>query len=357
MRVIPSVQSPKRFSALPRRQCRGILLSLLSVMGAGAILLSGVTCRAAEEISPAPTGTAAQAEDIQQGLSSMVQKTANRIDGFFGGDGQSTWDENRTSVRIRIDFDFIEGQSISPGAQIKLNLILPSLNDKVRLVMNPDDDDNTGSSGNSLGDDSELALRYVGRELGKLNSSYDLGLRIKDSELAVFLRWNAKLEFDLGRSWNNRYSNQLYWYTDTGFRNDFRVYFEKALSRKFLFRSRTRVQYYEEYGTELYPEQRFTLYQSINLKHALAYEVLAEVVPYDETAFDEDNIYELDEQYTHYQARLRYRTNWMFPWLFFEVWPIVAWPEEHDYETTYAVRVRMELHFGYREPYRMRLDE
>ena len=65
----------------------------------------------------------------------------------------------------------------------------------------------------------------------------------------------------------------------------------------------------------------------------------------------------LDEKYTQYQVRLRYRTNWMFPWLFFEVWPIVIWPEEHDYERTYAVRFRVELNFGYQEPYKMQLGE
>jgi hypothetical protein len=326
-------------------------------MVAGITFLSGAACRAAEDGSSADTGTAVKAEKLQGGLSSMVQKTANRIDGFFGSNRYTTWEQNRTSIRLRFNFDFIEGQSMDLGVQFKLNLVLPALNDKVRLVVNPDDDDNAGSGGNDSRDDSEVALRYIGRQLGRLNSSYDLGLRLDDSELALFLRWNAQLEFDLGRSWSHRYTNQLYWYTDTGFRNDFRIYFEKALSKKFLLRSRTMVQYWEEYGSELYPEQRFTLFQTINLKHALAYEVVAGIVPFDETAFDEDNIYLPDEQYTQYQVRLRYRTNWMFPWLFFEVWPIVIWPEEHDYETTYAVRFRVELNFGYQEPYKMQLGE
>ena len=350
-----SIRTAKRFFPEPWRHFR--LVVLASIMVAGPTLLGAAACLAAEDTPSAPTGTAAQAKEIQEGVSSLVQKTANRIDGFFGSNRHTTWEQNRTSIRLRLNFDFIEGQSMDLGAQLKLNLVLPALNNKVRLVMNPDDDDSAGGGGNDSRDDSELALRFVGRELGKLNSSYDLGLRIKDSELAGFLRWNAQLTFDLGRSWTNRYTNQIYWYTDTGFRNDFRVYFERGLSKKFLLRSRTRVQYGEQYGAEFFPEQQFTLYQTINPKHAIAYEVIAGIWPFDETSFDEDNIYVLDDQYTQYQVRLRYRTNWMFPWLFFEVWPIVSWPEEHDYETTYAVRFRLELNFGYQEPYKMQLDE
>jgi len=355
--VSTTVPAAKRFSPVPRRQFQTVLIFLVSIMGTGAILLSGATCRAAESVSPAPAGTAAQAEKVQSDLSSIVQKTANRIDGFFGDSRHTTWEQNRTSARLRLNLDAIEGQSMDPGVQFKLNLVLPALDNRLRIVMNPDDDGNAGSGGNDSRDEAELALRFMGRQFRNLQSSYDLGLRIKDSDLSLFLRWNTQLDYDLGHSWNSRFTNQLYWYTDTHFRDDFRVYLERRLSKKFFFRSRTRVQYGQEYGAELFPEQRFTLFQTINLKHALAYEAIAGVVPFDETVFDEDNIYVPDEKYTQYLLRLRYRTNMLYPWLFFELWPTVTWPEEHDYETTYAVRFRVELHFGYQEPYKMQLDE
>jgi hypothetical protein len=352
-----ALKAAKRFSPVPRRQSQTILFFLVSVMVTGAILLGGTTSHAAESASTKETGTAAQADKIQDDLSSVVQKTANTIDGFFGSNRHTRWEDNRTSIRLRFNFDFVEGQSVDPNAQVKLNLVLPALDNRVRLVMNPDDDDESGNRGDDSRDESELALRFMGRQFGNLQSSYDLGLRIKDSDLALFLRWNTQLGHDLGHSWHNRFTNQLYWYTDTHFRDDFRVYFERRLSERFFFRSRTRIQYGQEYGAELFPEQRFTLFQTINPKHALAYEALVGVVPFDETIFKEDNIDVLDEKYTHYELRLRYRTNMMFPWLFFEFWPIVSWPEEHDYETTYAARFRVEFHFGYLQKYKMQLDE
>jgi hypothetical protein len=336
---------------------QAIRFLLVSVIMTGAILSSGTASRAAESASPEETGTAAKADKVQGDLSSIVQKTANAIDGFFGSDRHTNWEENRTSLRLRVNFDFIEGQSMDLNAQVKLNLVLPALDDRVRLVLNPDDDDDGGNRGEDSRDESELALRFMGRQFGRLQSSYDFGLRIKDSNLSAFVRWNTQLGYDLGQSWHNRFTNQLYWYTDTHFRDDFRVYFERKLSEKFFFRSRTRVEYFQEYGAELFPEQRFTLFQTINPKHALAYEAIAGVTPFDETWFKEDNISVLDEKYTQYQLRLRYRTNMLFPWLFMELWPIVAWPEERDYETTYAVRCRVEFHFGYLQKYKMQLDE
>jgi len=355
--VPPAPEAAKQFSPIRRGQFQAILFFLVVFVGAGTVLSSGTTCRAADTTSPAPSGTAAQADKIQDDLSSVVQKTANTIDGFFGSSRHTNWEENRTSLRLRFNFDFIEGQSVDPNAQVKLNLVLPALDNRVRLVMNPDDDDEGGNRGDDSRDESELALRFMGRQFGNLESSYDLGLRIKDKDLALFLRWNTQLGHDLGQSWHNRFTNQLYWYTDTHFRDDFRVYFERRLSERFFFRSRTRVEYFQEYGAELFPEQRFTLFQTINPKHALAYEALVGVVPFDETNFKEDNISVLDEKYTHYTLRLRYRTNVMFPWLFFELWPIVSWPEERDYETTYAFRFRVEFHFGYLQSYKMELDE
>jgi len=351
------IQAARHLPSTPRRNFQAVLFLLVSVMGAGAVLFDGTTCGAAESDSSAKTGTAAQAEKVQGGLSSIVQKTANGIDGFFGSDRHTTWEQNRTSARLRFNFDFIEGQSVDLNAQVKLNLVLPALDNRLRIVLNPDDDDEAANRGGDSRDESELALRFMGRQFGNLEMNYDLGLRIKDSDLALFLRWNTQLGHDLGQSWHNRFTNQLYWYTDTHFRDDFRIYFERKVAKNFFFRSRTRIQYGQEYGAELFPEQRFTLFQTINPKHALAYEAVAGVVPFDETFFKEDNIDVLDDKYTHYQLRLRYRTNMMFPWLFFELWPIVSWPEEHDYETTYAMRFRVELHFGYQDAYKMQLDE
>jgi hypothetical protein len=283
---------------------------------------------------------------------------ANNLDGFFGNDRYDTWENNKTSIRLRLNFDWIEGQDIDINPQIKFNIFLPSISNRISLVANPESDEASESGGGGVDDQSEVALRFSGGNIGKIENAWDLGLRTKDGDLAAFLRLNSQRNIGLGESrWNSRITNQLYWYTDTGFRDDFRFYLERPINTTLFFRSRTRAQYFEEHGSNIWPEQRLTLFQYFGRKSILAYEGIAEIIPEDETPFNDDNIDVIDKKYTNYLLRLRYRTNWLHPWLFVEFWPTIMWPEEKDYKTTYAARVRLEIHFGYTRPDKVTIDE
>ena len=113
------------------------------------------------------------------------------------------------------------------------------------------------------------------------------------------------------------------------------------------FRSRTRAQWFDEEGSDIFPEQRFTLYQKLSEKSVLAYEALAGVVPSSDSVFDPPELLvPASDKYNQAQLRLRYRRNVKWPWFFVEVWPIVAWPEERDYDTVLAARLRFEVVLG-----------
>lgn len=354
------MHGPKRFFRLiPHNLQRCVrVTSLLVLVSVAMLLVAASCCPAAEGASSMASTADSTAVKTQAELSKTVQKLANSIDGFFGSDRYHTWETNQSSIRLRLNFDFIEGQDMDLNPNVKFNIFLPGISNRLSIVGNPDDDEGSDSGGDDATDESELALRWVGGKLGKADSSYDLGLRIKDSELAAFARWNLQRNFPLKNSqWNTRLTNRLYWYTDTGFRDDLRFYIERPMKRNLFFRSRTRLQYYEEDGSNIFPEQRFTLYQRFGKSHVIAYEALGEIIPADDTAFADDNIDVPDSKYTDFLVRLRYRTNWLHPWLFVEFWPMILWPEEHDYRTTYAARLRFEIHFGYTRPEEIRIDE
>jgi hypothetical protein len=44
--------------------------------------------------------------------------------------------------------------------------------------------------------------------------------------------------------------------------------------------------------------------------------------------------------------QLRYRRRFLRPWLFFEVWPVVAWAEERDWDMVLGARLRLEINLG-----------
>ena len=149
----------------------------------------------------------------------------------------------------------------------------------------------------------------------------------------------------------------MYWYTDSHWRNDFRWYFERRFGSKFFFRSRTRFDYQEDKDSQTYPEQRFTLFQQINDRTALAYEAIAgQIFDEDSPFFPNDFLQPCSPKCNHIQLRLRWRQNVKFPWLFYEVWPIAGFTEERDYEFTPAIRLRLEVVLG-DPPKTTRLEE
>ena len=284
----------------------------------------------------------------RRGLSNIVLKSANAIDNFFSTD-RHYWGANQTRVAVRFNFDYLDDHGWEFNPQLRLNVALPGISDRVRLVANDDDDDGAADGTAGDDDDSSLALRYIGSISDTWGISYDLGLSTRgDPSLQGFARANLFRQWELSETWNMRLENRLYWYTKIDWRNDFRWYFEKRINDKFFFRSRTRLDWEQDKESDWYPEQRFTLFHQLSNRTALAYELIWEEVYFDDTPFDDDELLNPPDgnRYEHFQARIRFRQNFKYPWLFYEIWPIAAWTEERDYEFTPAVRLRVEVVLG-----------
>lgn len=282
----------------------------------------------------------------QQYLSDTVLNAANRIDNFFSNERHVAGD-NKTRVTLRGNLDFIEGRDADPGGEVKIYLALPGLNDRLRLVVNDDDEDGGTSGGPSDEEDQNIALRFIGKAEQKYGVSFDVGIGSRDGDLQPFGRVNLFKHYRLGGKWDGRTANRLYWYTDAGWRNDFRQYFEYKFADGWFFRSRTRIDYQEDKLDAAYPEQRFTLFQQINSKTALAYEIIGrQYCACDPVYDDSDRLVTNTDRYNLGMVRLRFRQNVFYPWLFYELWPTAAWPEERDYEFTAAIRLRIEVALG-----------
>ncbi len=287
------------------------------------------------------------------------QGATGRVDGFFMTDEYATHVDNQSRLRLRLNTDYVEHAGWDQGVNVKLHLVMPGLDNRLRLVMNDADDNNdTASQTADSTDESDIALRWLGVRTDRVGLSFDLGVRIKDSNLAGFGRINAAVRYPLAGKWSGGTSNRLYYYSNTGVRNDLRQYFDRHISDKLLFRSRTRVQYFEENDYNPSSEQKFTLFQTLNDRNALAYEALFERYAEEDSVFDDDDIKVLpQDNYKSYALRVRYRTNVWRKWLFLEFWPIVSWPEERDYDLTLGARFRVEINFGQTPKSAAKIDE
>lgn len=314
-------------------------------------------------ISPASTsgadsahldGGAGRADAVQARTTTLVRDMARQLDAFFSSEEHGTFEENRTRVRLRLNVDQIEHHGFEIKPKVKVHLKLPGASERLRLVIN-DGDAQDGESP-SPEDENDVALRWIARQSKTSAFSVDAGMRIKDGGPDVFGRVNLGFKYPLGEHWHLQTTNRIYHYSTTGWRNDFRQYFNRPLDDHLLFRSRTRVQYFEENDSNPNLEQKFSVFHMLQNTTALAYEALWRRESAEESIFDRDEIVgEPKDHYEQVAVRVRFRRSMWRPWFYVEFWPIVAWPEERDWETVFAARLRLEVNLGSHGE--LRLDE
>jgi hypothetical protein len=309
-----------------------------------SLLFSAVVAISASPVAAAPAdGNESAAkpavntvERLHSATTGAIQGTAARIDQFFVNDDHATFADNDTRVRLRFNLDYIQHHGWEASVRPKLQLVLRGLEERLRLVVN-DGDSMDGDATSDADDENSVALRWIGKQTDSISYKFDVGLRIKSGQLDPFVRVNTGWHYPLAGKWQGQSSNRLYYYSRTGWRNDFRQYFEEKLSNPRL-------------------EQKFSLYHTIQDTSAIAYEVLWRRESAEDVLFDDDEfLIPPQKNYQQVQLRVRYRRSFWRPWLFFEVWPVVGWSEARDWNNVLGVRGRIELNFGAHGD--LRLDE
>jgi hypothetical protein len=275
----------------------------------------------------------------------LFRNIGGGADSHFQSDDYQSFGENSSRLRLRFDVGWVEHHGWDEKLRVRLRLVLPGLSNRLQVVA--DDDDGDDDAITSDEDGTDVALRWVGLQSEKASVSFDLGLRFKSGDPDPYLRLNSGIQYDISENWYGYTFNRLYYYSNTQWRIDFRQSFNRPITDDLLFRSRTRVQYFDENDYNPFLEQKFSLFQTLNPKSAIAYEALWRKQDEDDSVFDEDEIKgKLQDSYQNVALRLRYRRNVWRPWLYIELWPIIGWAEERDWDTVLAANFRLEVTFG-----------
>lgn len=284
-------------------------------------------------------------DKLHRATTSVFQNLVGKSDSIFMDDDYRSFGENQSRMRLRFGVGYIDHHGWDEKIKLKLRLYLPGLNKRIQLIAGGDEGDDEAVAADEDGND--VALRWAALKSKKATVSTDVGLRYKSSNLDPFLRLNSGILYDIGENWYGYTYNRLYYYSDTHWRNDFRQSFNCPITDDLLFRARTRVQYFDENDYNPYLEQKFSLFQTLNNKSAVAYEALWLNQAEEDSIFDEDEIKgELEDSYQNVALRLRYRRNVWRDWMYVEFWPIIGWAEERDWDTVLAVNFRLEVTFG-----------
>ncbi len=273
--------------------------------------------------------------------SELLNDFASQIDNFFG---EEVAEEivNTTRATVRLDFTDPANDDFSTTAKVKLRLVLPRSQQRIRLLLDVDEREDDDSV-EALADEDldrafSFAFRFMKNATENTRFNVDLGARRFDQRFQTFSRLRISTKFQNDDGWSFNFKNDLREYYSSGYANRTSFDFWHRLNNdeSMIFRSSTNFNW-EKIQRGARVDQSFGIYKRLRHKSVLAFEFLA---GYNTTP---------EENFNHYEghtARVRFRKNFLRPWFHYELWPSVSWLTEEDSEPKLGGLVRLEVQFG-----------
>jgi len=234
-------------------------------------------------------------DDAQAAASEQFGSFMGQVDGFFSRAGSNEDAvSNESWARIRLDGVRANNEDFEIDPSFKLRAVLPRTERKLKLLVSTEDDEGqeTGdrqqvpAGGNQ---NASLALRFIRTARVKSNINIDIGLRQRDGDVQYFGRLNTRYTWEKGvRGALISHTTGLYWQLDSA--------------------------------------------------RSLALEGLASY----HTSLNRG----VTDRFNGHEFRIRWRQNIWRPWLFYEIWPSVAWPSVTQYRQANGILVRLEVVIG-----------
>jgi hypothetical protein len=262
------------------------------------------------------------------------------FDGFFGD--PRTLEENPVNsfIRVRSALGWDQDGGANGGLQVRANLVLPRVSDRIRLLVARDEDvSGEGLSALGLDDDNaktRLGLRFIlGEEFGGL-TDIDATVRVKSGSLNPRLSSRYRSIHRLGEHGLFRGTQTLFWEQVDGWGTQSRIDLEWVPKAGRLVRWTNRGTF-SEASSGVDWRSVWLMYQQLDRKTALRLDAGGDGWTRPDFTVDE------------YFVALRLRRQFLRPWLFFEVQPERAWPLEPftqnrrgDWRLTFTFEVQFE---------------
>ena len=283
------------------------------------------------------------ADKFHRMLSRRLISSANWVDSFFREE-RTEIEENETSLRLRLSSFAEETEGIKPDVKLRLNLVLPGLEDKVHIMLSGDRNEDRDFDKDPMSRVSEideeavrnvnLSLRYFIKAARDKNLSFKVGARVSDFSPVIY--WGPRFRISKRLdTWLTRFTQEVKYFSDDGWEVESDFDFEKDLADDLFFRTSLEGTWYENEDGYFY-DVHFALYKIIDEDRVLGYLWSN----YFET--------EVHHQLNQVVLALKYRQRLKRKWLFFEIKPQVAFREADNFNPTIGVTVAVEALFGYR---------
>jgi hypothetical protein len=279
-------------------------------------------------------------------LSKKITTFAESIDNFFGTKkGKNK--VNKSKVRIYVDTLKTEGEIPTSEGNVKLQLVLPKTQDRLRFVLESEDDDqgvasstatnqkNTGRSetaGEKVRDATTAGFRYI-TDSASIKSSIGTGIIFDTISPRPFYRVKLYRDAKFGK-WKFRPQQEILWVSEKGHSTDTDLDLDKTLNHKWLFRFVNNIQWNDtDYIINF--QNGPSWFQKINETIGLSYN--AHIFTSNQPVFEINN----------YSLSIGYRQLLYKKWFFWTLSPAINFPRDNNFHRTPSIAVRFEAIVGH----------
>lgn len=277
--------------------------------------------------------------DRQQCIfSGRTLATAVWFDDLFGD-----WHDSEATLLLRAvtEATTIEGEGMAFRFRLRASAALPNATQRLRLVVTDDSEADEDISGQDVRsqlqgtrDQLSAALRWIPLERAGVQSDFDIGVRGLGPP-DVFARARLRKSWNVSRDSVLRFGETLRYGSESRGRAITQLDYEYAVGNSSLARLSSAYEYRQEDH-----EKGFSWAHGVSMSHVLGgYRSLGygfTVNGHTRPSWNDDN----------YGPWVLYRSNWLRPWLFYELEPRVTWYEERESESVLSLTVRIEIQLG-----------
>ena len=272
----------------------------------------------------------------QRSFTDSIDFTVRQFDCMFSQEnGPHRNKQAKAEGRIQLSWEPRSRDLAETDLRFRIRVSLPHLEDRVDLLLSDNEDETQSDTlkaarNDSLGrrDNTTIALRF--RPDQNSHYSYRIGAGRRD-QLYVKSRYRDAMAFNA--HWAMLYDAELYYYTRDRLGAELGAAIQHVAENNNVTRLNNRFYFRDDSNDWLWRHELQHLYP-IDTHNALMYRLMVE-------GLDRPQ-YKVEEVYTG----LRWRSNPLREWLYFDVEPFVLWRRDEGFKPSYGMAFRIEAYYG-----------
>lgn len=255
-------------------------------------------------------------------VSERLCEPAAWFDGFFGDPRAAEETPVGSFFRVRNSLRWDESEDFGHDIRVSANISLPRVSDRVRLLISRDESiEGELGQGDNRDDDRDeqtrLGLRFVLTDFGRTQFDVDGTVKVSSGGLNPRVRGRGRNTWGLTETTQARFTQTVFWERDDGVGTSSRADWEWLPDSESLVRLSGEGTVSEgsdgmDWGVSLVG------YRQLNRKTAIRSEI---------GVFGHTQPERITEEY---YVNFRFRRSFLRDWLFYELQPEYAWPEDDD---------------------------